>query len=134
MGDEDSFLLSGADELVPYLDYASGQWTVRQRTEGDVIIRQYRPRQEGDFARIERIYQSATGLLLEGYQQGKYHYVFRDQSGLSHCRPNGYRPECSSGYLSLPMTTKALGNGTNTSPKICRVLSMTYTKKIGSMR
>ena len=61
VGDEDSFLLSGADELVPYLDYTAYQWTVRQRTEGDVVIRQYRPRQEGDFARIERIYQPATG-------------------------------------------------------------------------
>ena len=61
VGDEDSFLLSGAGELVPYLDYSLGQWTVRQRTEGDVIIRQYRPRQEGDFARIERLYQPATG-------------------------------------------------------------------------
>lgn len=61
VGDEDGFLLSGADDLVPYLDYSSSQWTVRQRTEGDVTIRQYRPRQEGDFSRIERIYQPVTG-------------------------------------------------------------------------
>jgi RHS repeat-associated protein len=60
---EDSFMFSGVEELVPLLDYeADKTWRVRQLEEGDFIIRQYRPRIEGGFSRIERIYQISKNV------------------------------------------------------------------------
>lgn len=60
---EDSFMFSGVEELVPYLDYGSDkQWKVLQYEDEtkQFIIRHYRPRIEGSFSRIERIYQKST--------------------------------------------------------------------------
>lgn len=58
---EDSFMFSGVEELVPLLDYEADEtWRARQLEEGDFIIRQYRPRIEGGFSRIERIYQISS--------------------------------------------------------------------------
>ena len=56
---EDSFMFSGVEELVPYMDLKSEKWVIRQETVGDFTIRQYRPRIEGGFSRIERIYQKS---------------------------------------------------------------------------
>ncbi|MGR8999424.1 MAG: SpvB/TcaC N-terminal domain-containing protein, partial [Gammaproteobacteria bacterium] len=53
--EEDIFMFSGAEDLVPYLDKDGDQWVKREQDTGDVIIHQYRPRVEGGFARIERI-------------------------------------------------------------------------------
>jgi hypothetical protein len=66
---EDSFMFSGVEELVPYLDYVkvqeSDDWQVRQfeDTTKQFVIRQYRPRIEGGFSRIERIYQKSTNTF-----------------------------------------------------------------------
>lgn len=57
---EDSFMFSGVEELVPYMDLKNDKWEIRQKTIGDFTIRQYRPRIEGSFSRIERIYQKST--------------------------------------------------------------------------
>ena len=54
---EDSFMFSGVEELVPFMDLVNDKWVIRQETIGDFTIRQYRPRIEGGFSRIERIYQ-----------------------------------------------------------------------------
>ncbi|MBC7865138.1 MAG: sugar-binding protein, partial [Bacteroidia bacterium] len=48
---EDRYVISGAEELVPQLD-ANGK--IEERAVGDFLVRQYRPRTEGLFARIER--------------------------------------------------------------------------------
>lgn len=53
--EEDTFMFSGAEDLVPYLDKDGDQWVRREQDTGDVIIHQFRPRVEGGFARIERI-------------------------------------------------------------------------------
>ena len=58
---EDSFMFSGAEELVPYLNEENGDWIIRQHESNGCIIRQYRPRIEGGFSRIERIYHSDHG-------------------------------------------------------------------------
>lgn len=58
---EDSFMFSGVEELVPYMDLEQGEWEIRQATVGDVTIRQYRPRIEGGFSRIERIHHPDNG-------------------------------------------------------------------------
>jgi RHS repeat-associated protein len=56
--ESDIFILSGAEDLVPHLEENGGQWTRREsrRVIGGqtYVIRAYRPRIEGLFARIER--------------------------------------------------------------------------------
>jgi RHS repeat-associated protein len=56
--DADTFLLSGAEDLVPIRTERDGVWreTPERRTEGgrDYLVQGYRPRIEGLFARIER--------------------------------------------------------------------------------
>jgi RHS repeat-associated protein len=53
---EDSFMFSGVEELVPLLDWKNETWKVCQFEYANFIIRQYQPRIEGSFARIERIF------------------------------------------------------------------------------
>jgi RHS repeat-associated protein len=57
-GSPDTFILSGAEDLVPALAEAHGTWSQieNQRTlyGQDYRVRRYRPRTEGLFARIER--------------------------------------------------------------------------------
>ena len=55
----DVFVLAGAEDLVPTLEQASaGDWAVKERTrtvaDATYVVRDYRPRIEGLFARIER--------------------------------------------------------------------------------
>lgn len=57
--DSDTFLLSDAEDLVPYQEFVSGTWTDRTSSWLDAdgatwAIRWYRPRTETAFARIER--------------------------------------------------------------------------------
>jgi RHS repeat-associated protein len=55
--EDDVFVMSGAEDLVPYLKPAPddpNQWERVERILGDFKIRRYRPRTEGLFARIER--------------------------------------------------------------------------------
>ena len=56
--ESDVFILSGAEDLVPYLEEGDGQWTRRENkrmVNGQTYrIQDYRPRIEGLFARIER--------------------------------------------------------------------------------
>jgi hypothetical protein len=56
--DQDTFMLSGAEDLVPVRDERDGTWEqVPQRHEQDgrgYLVQAYRPRIEGSFARIER--------------------------------------------------------------------------------
>ncbi len=59
---EDSFMFSGVEELVPFLELEeNGEWKVKQDNKNpDFIVRQYRPRIEGSFSRIERIFEKST--------------------------------------------------------------------------
>ena len=56
--DQDTFILSGAEDLVPVREERDGNWeqVPERRTVGDrrYAIQRYRPRIEGLFARIER--------------------------------------------------------------------------------
>ena len=53
--DADTFQFSGAEDLVPLLDYDSGNWIPRVNDNAEFLIHQYRPRIEGGFARIQHI-------------------------------------------------------------------------------
>lgn len=58
---EDTFLLAGAEDLVPFLEEEQGQWVPRVRDEGGYRVHAYRPRVEGGFAKIERWVDLASG-------------------------------------------------------------------------
>jgi hypothetical protein len=54
--DSDTFILEGAEELVPGLREAvPGAWVADERVSGARRARRYRPRVEGTFARIEKV-------------------------------------------------------------------------------
>src|SRR6185436_10241154 len=53
--EEDVFLLSGAEDLVPAFRWDVDHWQADSDQAGPYSIRRYRPRTEGSFARIERI-------------------------------------------------------------------------------
>ena len=48
-------MLAGAEDLVPYLEDDNSSWKEKIYSSGDYTIKQYRPRIEGEFARIEKI-------------------------------------------------------------------------------
>ncbi|MEQ9320654.1 MAG: SpvB/TcaC N-terminal domain-containing protein [Polyangiaceae bacterium] len=52
--ESDTFVLSGAEDLVPYLE-KNGSWSRVEETTASVTRYRYRPRTEGDHARILRI-------------------------------------------------------------------------------
>ncbi len=56
----DTFLVAGAEDLVPVLD-AAGEIADDKTSDPDYVIRRYRPRIEGLFARIERWTSNADG-------------------------------------------------------------------------
>lgn len=59
--DSDTFLWSGAEDLVPLLEEHNGEWRKRIREENGFVITAYRPRTEGAFARIEKWFRVADG-------------------------------------------------------------------------
>jgi len=64
--DSDTFMLTGAEDLIPLLVLSGGKWIpkVAERSlpvEGEYTIKYYRPRIEGSFARIELWQHKMTG-------------------------------------------------------------------------
>ncbi len=60
--EEDIFLFSGAEDLVPFLKInGTGKWVSFQKVENGYTIKRYRPRIEGGFARIEKIHHANHG-------------------------------------------------------------------------
>jgi len=61
--EEDVFMFSGAEDLVPLLsEQADESWQQVGTTSGDYRAKQYRPRIEGGFARIEKISHPLKGI------------------------------------------------------------------------
>ncbi|MFM9951810.1 MAG: SpvB/TcaC N-terminal domain-containing protein [Saprospiraceae bacterium] len=60
--EEDTFMFSGVEDLVPVLKVAKGQWTLNDAPDADYPVRRYRPRIEGGFSIIERIAHPEHGL------------------------------------------------------------------------
>ena len=63
--DSDTFILSDAEDLIPLLikNTATGGWEQVIRETTDYIIKQYRPRIEGVWARIEQWKKKSTGEI-----------------------------------------------------------------------
>ncbi len=61
--DEDTFILGGTEDLVPYLKKnASDEWEREEKTTDDgYTVKRYRPRVEENFARIEQISHADHG-------------------------------------------------------------------------
>lgn len=61
--ESDIFILSGSEDLVPFLEKSQGSdvWAKKTRASGKFEIQQYRPRVEGLFAKIERWTDTTTG-------------------------------------------------------------------------
>lgn len=60
--ESDTFLMSGAEDLVPALTEVDGEWVRDEYTETGYKVLRYRPRIEGMFARIERWIDTTTGI------------------------------------------------------------------------
>lgn len=67
-GADDVFVLAGSEDLVPELELVDGEWEQRQTTRplpggGPELweVTRYRPRTEGQFARIERWQSASSG-------------------------------------------------------------------------
>lgn len=54
-GEEDTFMFSGVEDLVPMLKPDGTDWKKMETTAGGYVIQQFRPRIEGAFSKIERI-------------------------------------------------------------------------------
>jgi RHS repeat-associated protein len=61
--DSDTFILAGAEDLVPRTQLSGSVWVDVVRTEGDYTVREYRPRVEGLFSRIERYQHNTTKII-----------------------------------------------------------------------
>lgn len=82
MATEDLFMFTGLEELVPLMYWKNNQWQVQQETIGSFTIRQYRPRIESGFSRIERIFHADKG------------YYWRVTTAQNIVTFFGYSPEC----------------------------------------
>lgn len=63
--DSDTYVFSGAEDLVPFLQETGGVWSVAETdsADGQFKIKRYRPRIEGTFARIERWTNTSTRTI-----------------------------------------------------------------------
>lgn len=59
--ESDVFQLAGIEDLVPRLEQVGVNWQPVRSPDG--LVREYRPRIEGSFARIERIQLAGTGIF-----------------------------------------------------------------------
>lgn len=61
--ENDVFILSGAEDLVPYLENVGGEWKEKEHNlPGGFTVKRYRPRIEGGFDRVEKIHHSGHGV------------------------------------------------------------------------
>lgn len=58
----DIFMFSGVEDLIPRLEWDCDQWKKVVKVVGDYTIREYRPRIEGGFSKIERIEHPEHGM------------------------------------------------------------------------
>ncbi|MBI4704887.1 MAG: toxin, partial [Deltaproteobacteria bacterium] len=62
--ESDTFILSGAEDLVPVLVEQGGKWVRDVVSVGNERRERYRPRVEAQFARIERVTDTSTGEVF----------------------------------------------------------------------
>lgn len=62
VAEEDTFMFSGDEDMVPFLKFEGENWKVDEKKAGEYVVRRYRPRIEGSFSKIERIIHPAHGM------------------------------------------------------------------------
>ena len=73
--ESDTFIFSGAEDLVPALKKDStGKWIKDERTDG--LVKHYKPRIEGGFARIEKITEADGNVYWKVTSKDKIKSVF----------------------------------------------------------
>lgn len=60
--EEDIFMFSGAEDLVPYLTKTDKGWESQERNINGCQVKRYRPRIEGSFSKIEKITHKDHGV------------------------------------------------------------------------
>jgi Salmonella virulence plasmid 65kDa B protein len=55
-------MFSGVEDLVPFLSEGIGNWDKIEKQEGGYLVKKYRPRIEGSFAKIEKITHKSHGV------------------------------------------------------------------------
>lgn len=59
-GDSDVFVLAGAEDLVPLLTEDNNEWVEDREETAQYLVRRFRPRIEGLYARIELVWEKGT--------------------------------------------------------------------------
>lgn len=97
--DEDVFMFSGAEDLVPVLqEQSDGSWQAIEITRDEYRVKSYRPRIEGTFDRIERITHPIKGTYWKVTTRNNVATIFgrnansriadpQDQKRISHWLP-----------------------------------------------
>lgn len=80
--EEDIFMFSGVEDLIPRLEWNCNQWKKVEKVVEDYKICEYRPRIEGGFSKIERIEHPSHGMY--------WRVVSRDNI----CTIFGRTPQC----------------------------------------
>ena len=75
---EDVFQLAGVEDLVPVLEQVGSTWVPVVSADG--LVRQYRPRIEGAFARIEQVRRVGTAIFYWKVTSADNHTTFYGRS------------------------------------------------------
>jgi len=79
--EEDVFIFSGVEDLVPVLEFIAGEWQPKITIDGDYTIKAFRPRTEGSFSRIEQITHPGKGVYWKVTTRNNVVTVFGRQPG-----------------------------------------------------
>lgn len=79
--DDDIFIFSGMEDLVPVLEFNVDKWEPAITTDGDYTIRTYRPRTEGSYSRIEQIAHPDKGIYWKVTTRGNIVTIFGRNDG-----------------------------------------------------
>ncbi len=68
--EEDVFILSGAEDLVPFMEHDETHWHLNEKQIGSLAVKRYRPRIEGSFSKIEKITHPEKGVYWKVTNSG----------------------------------------------------------------
>ena len=74
--EEDTFMFSGAEDLVPFQEKSNNKWKEKTSQHGNYKVKRYRPRLEGGFAKIEKICHPQKGVYWKVTTRGNVATIF----------------------------------------------------------
>jgi sarcosine oxidase delta subunit len=114
--DSDTFVLSGAEDLVPVLDKNDAR---QKHDRGDYEMERYRPRTEGLFARIERWVHKDGGVHWRSVSKENITSIYGFSEKHRVVDPDD-KDRVSSGYLRRRLTRAETLSSTSTSRRTTR--------------